>query len=103
MNYTKEEWYVKGLEVYAHIKTDNPQLPNEYHTRIASLLFCGCGERDREANTQLIASAPDLYEACKGLSPCQRPINGAEVCFEWAVSEKAMKVVREALAKAEGK
>jgi len=50
-----------------------------------------------------LTSAPDLYKALKGLHPCQRPIKGAEVCFEWAISEKEMKTIREALAKAEGK
>lgn len=73
---------------------------------------------DAKANAQLIVTAvnaciklnpgnpmavaesiSDLSEALKGLSPCQRPINGAEICFEWAISEKAMKVVRQALAK----
>ena len=43
----------------------------------------------------------DLYEALKGLCPCQRPVRGGEIPFEWAISEKAMKKVRLALAKAE--
>ncbi len=45
---------------------------------------------------------PKLYEALKELAPCMRPVPEGETPYEWAISERAMKVVRKALALARG-
>ncbi len=69
---------------------------------------CGC-EFEISSTGQIFRwcfkhkAAEDMYEALNGLCPCMRPVPGGETPYEWAVSEKAMIAVREALAKAEGK
>jgi len=40
---------------------------------------------------------PKAIEALKGLNPCMRPLSGGEPPYEWAVSEKAMVSIRDAL------
>jgi len=86
MNYTNGEWKpyktATGWSVYA----DGDEVSEVYscHTGLA------------EANAQLIASAPDLYEACKELEPY----------FTWLEENKLIRITslfKQALAKAEGK
>ena len=63
----------------------------------------GVSQEEQKANAKLIAQAPRMYEALKGLAPCQRPVPNGETPYEWAISEKAMVKVRQATAAVEGK
>ena len=65
MNYTKGEWKVLHL-------ADEILIADEHNNIIAPIYTLGSGDErfdqeNAEANAQLIASAPDLYEACKNL------------------------------------
>lgn len=77
MNYTKGKWEIRklpitgGLAIYAG----------------NDLIAAGV----EEANAQLIASAPDLYEACREIAKSPQP------------SSRAKAMVKQALSKVEGK
>lgn len=58
MEYTKGEWKVEPI-----IKNTTFGIFTEYHRYELARVFIHNGEQ--EANANLIASAPDLYEACK--------------------------------------
>ena len=62
-----------------------------------------CIKLNHDNPVAVAKSISDMYEALKGLSPCMRTVPGGETPFEWAISERAMEAVRQALAKAEGK
>ncbi|MBA7498639.1 hypothetical protein ES704_01376 [subsurface metagenome] len=89
MNYTKGEWEVKRLPITGGVAI-----------YAGNDLIAGGLE---EANAQLIASAPDLYEA---LRKCAEAINMLLIKYgNGVLSEESTvyKKAKKALAKAEGK
>ena len=71
--------------------------PNGYHIWAGDIHIADVGDREdpaQSANANLIASAPDLYEALKTLIEYHQKYSGAIPCLADAIK---------ALAKAEGK
>lgn len=108
LNYTKGEWGKTQLE------KDLRNILREFYGQMKELQKSNQPEFNRgldgictydEAIEKILkrTATLDLYEALKGLCPCQRPIPSGDPTFEWAISERAMAIVRKALAKAEGK
>ncbi len=99
MEYTKGEWKAEQGRIHfnisiGHLYYDNP---------IAKVYYS-------EANAQLIASAPDLYEACKEaynlLPTTAKPSDFLVGHGNWGLNEaeyNVAKIIAKALAKAEGK
>ena len=89
MEYTKGEWKVEG-DCYIVAGEEHK------HSLICDL---ATANNDYEANAQLIASAPDLYRACKRAEQMLQ--------YPQALSNEAknyeLEDLRKALAKAEGK
>ena len=85
---TEGEWKVKGYFVVIDEKGE------EIIRTVARKTADGVNERI--ANARLIAAAPDLYEACR---------RAQTRLFELGQSEsmRTLKIMKEALAKAEGK
>ena len=91
MNYTKGHWKTVEINYYIYnVCTDGPG-PHRY-AQVAD-----CRGVDRAANAQLIAAAPDLYEAAKALLACldMSALSNDEV--------EGVNNLYNALAKAEGK
>lgn len=85
MEYTKGEWEVKGYPSGRYIQTNEIIIAQVWGQKPMA---------ETEANAQLIASAPDLYEALAYLN---------EHCSPEMFSNYAREKCRKALAKAEGK
>ena len=62
MEYTKGEWTI--LNQHGGLAIHTPRGGDGISTGIAKMLY-GVGENETKANANLIASAPDLYEACR--------------------------------------
>lgn len=97
--YTKGEWKVEyqQYEDGSHICVADP----------SGDWVCDCGlegDIECEANAQLIASAPDLYKACKlGLEKCESFIHDEyDGTSMLGGLLKKLEPIRKALAKAEG-
>lgn len=85
MSHTPGHWYSDGLRVWA--------AQDERLVYIASLKFAGDTEvepEEAQANSDLIAAAPDLLEACKVARECR-----------W--SADTMDALNRAIYKAEGR
>lgn len=104
MEYTKEEWQAhKGMKVTGQAGLTYVADCYPFNERMGRPTLV-----EAEANAQLIASAPDLYEACKDALralntndiPLQDPLQQ-----EYRVKTKmrAMASIKQALARAEGK
>ena len=93
MNYTKGQWKaeLQGNLLQWQIKTDKENIAATNQTIVTDE-----GVREIEANAQLIAAAPDMYEALKTI--CE-----AFMCGEF---DNAMRIAgtngQQALSKAEG-
>jgi len=96
MEYTKGEWKV------AH----------EYNVAVGNRGVASCGgytsnmsdadkiTQENIANAHLISASPDMYEALKEILPEN---TGYMESMSWESYNKAIKQIRQALAKAEGK
>ena len=66
--------------------------------------FIDCGmEEDSEANANLIAAAPDMYEALKSFSDALVEANLECRCLEFIDIDKSYQLCYKALHKADGK
>jgi len=92
MNYTKGPWKITLHMPKATLEKD---CISGVEFTIANIEFHR-GEGINKANAQLIASAPELLEACKLLT--SELVNGQNV-----PSLSCMEKIRQAIAKAEGK
>jgi len=59
--------------------------------------------KESEANTKLIAAAPDMYEALKGLIETELRITDKDLGDGVFIRDRDLKSYKKALAKAEGK
>lgn len=94
MDYTKGEWKIEGYSRREFtISADD--------TIIADVLI-NDDQVEAGANAHLIASAPDLYEALKGISEWTDAFDGSHESLE-TMRNNIKSMVSKALAKAEGK
>lgn len=84
MEYTKGKWETVGNSIYARLP--EPEI------------ICYVQGENHKANARLIASAPDLYEACKNLLNAFNLETGE---FEYIHSNRLTEA-QKALAKAKG-
>jgi len=94
MNYTKGEWEaVMGINKRIEVVVETDKVLQE--KQIAQL-FPRRTDEEMLANANLIAAAPDLYEACKGL------IEIAEMAMPTSFfqSDSRVELAQQALAKA---
>ncbi len=89
MEHTKGEWKARSLFDRWHVEYDD----------FATICDIWAGGEEAKANAQLIAAAPNMYEALKELEYCIMNINSIEGARHRASVINANK----ALAKAEGK
>ena len=93
LNYTKGEWYLNDLHGHFDLRCDCGDGRN---IDIAHI-WKGIHTHGGIANAHLIASAPNLYEACKGA------LNMLDAIDHIYPTPKTQQELKEALAKAEGK
>lgn len=56
--FTKEEWMIDGLTVYAI----NQEMVNQFSTNVQGNFKYGASSEELEANAHLIAAAPEMYD-----------------------------------------
>lgn len=86
--YTKENWYANDGQIY----------PTETGKTLAIIPYYDKENKEQEANALLIASAPELLEACRG---AKQLLDSLSMLTE--EQESVLKNLEEAIAKAEGK
>jgi len=94
MNYTKGKWHL-GEKDYWHLIYDGDG------ALVADMDIVIRDVRTNLANAQLIASAPDLYEALKLTRNNLQTLSGAAIHYKKAFSAN-LEIINQALAKAEG-
>ena len=102
MNYLKENWQVESLESVNKRATNGRFLftPSHYVTSPNIVVAAiGKGQDIDEANARLIAAAPEMYEALKGLC---HAYNVDEYSLILSQDPEYWQKVFRALAKAEG-
>lgn len=94
MEYTKEKWEKEGNCIYALTEIRDSKLANRFECFVSSGSRLAPQE-EIEANAQLMAAAPDMYEALKMW--LDSPVTTPEIY------ERAIELGKQALTKAEGK
>jgi len=98
MKFTPGPWKVSGSKDF--VKTaDDKAICRMAQNKSVWEWAAAAGSLATSANAALIASAPDLYEACKAMWIAQARLNGNLPTW----FNEAMELGRKALAKAEGK
>ena len=97
MNYTKGEWKIsnRGLDIYA------PDKPGRPDNVICHLTHLTQKAEEVEANANLIAAAPDMYEALGIMR--EQVANLINPKIKLLSSRQQIEMMDKALAKAEGK
>ena len=97
MNYTKGEWGLGSLDDEPFARSEL-SIYREDGRKIAEIMREGfLAMEEAEANAYLIAAAPDMYEALKGI--LEDADNGSFTTLAGSIRELA----KQALAKVEGK
>ena len=91
MNYTKGEWEARGRQVY--------RLDTSYEI-LECPIWSWMAEGEPEANANLIAAAPAMYNACKVGLDLVKSVLHEHPDDAIAISQKHL--IEQALAKAEG-
>jgi len=90
--FTKGPWEVTPIQTVVNART---------RVCIGAVTIDGRPQKELTANAHLIAAAPDLYEACKTAEQELEQRYGANEGS--AVDRAALKIIKTAIAKAEGK
>ena len=96
--------YTKGPWTIARHTSGQPQIETEQvkttfgKNRVIALVYQGLIDSESEANAKLIASAPELLEACKTARFSLELTGEADRGLKWLWNE-----LNKAIAKAEGK
>jgi len=91
--YTKGEWTVKKAPINHLVVVDADIMGETDNGVVAETYSCFTGTS--KANAQLISASPDLYEALK--------LSFRDLCENGRITEPIETVIKQALAKAEGK